>query len=187
MTTRTEASPRTLPATPALWLAGGAVWLLAGLVAGGSLEPLWIAADVLLLAAMVGLWLAGPGSRWRPARSASVGLGVTMAARVVFVAAEIVSMVTGNDENVLLPLGALGTAIGLVVWGVAVARGQRGSGPWRYAPLVAGVYPFVAMFPVVAATGEPSVVAIALWGLPMMLVGLGFATGPNSSFGRRNV
>ncbi len=177
VTARTESRPAPLSADAALWGAGGATWLIAGLVAGGSLEPIWIVADLLLLAAMVRLWMRGPGSPWRPTRAATVGLGLALAARVAFLAAELVAVVTGDDENVLLPLGAVGTAIGLVVLGAVIARRGQGSGPGmtRLAPLVAGVYPFVVMFPVVAATGEPSVVAIAFWGVPMMLVGWALA------------
>jgi len=36
------------------------------------------------------------------------------------------------------------------------------------------MYPFVVMFPVLAITGDPSSVLIALWGLPAAFIG--FAT-----------
>ncbi len=41
-----------------------------------------------------------------------------------------------------------------------------------------GLYPFVAMFPVLAITGEPSAVLIAGWGVPAALIGV--ATLPRS-------
>lgn len=120
-----------------------------------------------------------------------MGLALAIGARIVFLAAEVLAAVSGDDDNVLLLLGALGTAVGLVVLGVTAARRRSGavSGPGRFAVLLAGVYPFVVMFPIVAATGEPSVVAIALWGLPLMLVGLamlgvGREVGGSSAEGR---
>lgn len=180
MTIRTESDHPSRSADPALWLAGGAVWLAAGLVDGGSLEAIWIVADLLLLAALVRLWRVGPGRRWRPTTPATLGLALAIGARVVFLAAEVLAALSGDDENLLLPLGAVGTALGLLVLGAAVARhpaaGLRGAR--RFALLAAGGYPFASMFPVIAATGEPSVLAIALWGVPMMLVGLALAGAP---------
>lgn len=62
------------------------------------------------------------------------------------------------------------------MFGVSVARQRRWTGTARWTPVVMGVYPFVAMFPFVAITGAPSTIAIALWGLPAVLLGLSLLT-----------
>jgi hypothetical protein len=155
--------------TAGLWTLGGATWLAAGLINGGTYEVIWIAADLLLLAGLIGLaQLAPHGTR----RAGKAGLIVAAVGRVAFIAAEVIAAVTGKNENPFLPIGALLTVIGMVLLGVAVYRAQRWDTPARLAPLAMGVYPVVAMFPIVVATGEPSTVAIALWGVPTALLGL---------------
>jgi len=152
-----------------LWLAGGVTWLVAGAVDGGSVEAIWIVADLLLLAGLLALGRLRPFGDRRLGRA---GLTVAVVGRLVFVAAELVSIAQKTDENPLLPVGALLSALGMVALGVAVARGGVWRGPGRFAPLTMGLYPFVVMFPLVAASGgEPSVAAIAVWGLAAVLVG----------------
>lgn len=163
------------PLAAALWIAGGALWLGSGLIDGGSVEVLWILADLVLLAALVRLRQEGSGVMWRRSLAASIGLGIAVAGRLIFIAAEVLAAANGQDDNLLLPLGALATAVGLVVFGTAAIRSGRWPGVGRWAPLAMGVYPFVVMFPIVAATGSPSALAIALWGVPGMLVGVGLA------------
>ncbi len=58
----------------------------------------------------------------------------------------------------------------LTTYGIVVLR-RRHSGAGRWSLLVMGLYPIVAMFPVVAITGEPSTILIAGWGLPAALIG----------------
>ncbi len=48
----------------------------------------------------------------------------------------------------------------------------------RYTPHVAGLYPFLAMFPFVFISGEPSMLAVTAWGLPWLL--LGYAISSNA-------
>jgi len=55
--------------------------------------------------------------------------------------------------------------------GVSVLRARRWEGWQRFTPLVVGVYPFVAMFPLIVVTDEPSMIAIAVWGLPWLFLG----------------
>ena len=155
-------------ATPRAWLFGGALWLVAGLVNHGSTEAIWLAADALIAVGIIGLARADLHSGSRPG---AVGLALAGLGRAAFVAAELMAAFTGNDENAVLPVGALLTAIGLTLYGVAVLRAGRLVRPAAFAPLFAGIYPFAVMFPVVAATGEPSALAIAFWGVPIGLIG----------------
>ncbi len=155
---------------------GGAGWLVSGLVlsVAGQLDGAgfvvsqvaWILIQSLLLIGVVGLAFSGAAPGW----FGGVALGIALLGRVDFVAAEVHSLVIGED-SILLPLGALVTAVGMTLVGVAVLRANRWRGWQRYAPLVAGVYPLVAMFPLIFVTGEPSMLAIAIWGLPWLALG----------------
>ena len=161
---------------------GGALWVLVLLAVAvapetvrGSLtsyrlwEALLILVQALLLAGVAGLaWSGAAGAGW-PGR---VGLGVALLGRTAFVLGELSSFVRGRDDELLVPLGALLTGVGMVLAGIAVVRARRWAGWRRYVPLAAGLYPFVAMFPVLALTGTPPGPAIALWGLLWLLLGL---------------
>jgi hypothetical protein len=51
---------------------------------------------------------------------------------------------------------------------------------WAF--LAMGLYPFLVMFPVVAATGEPSMLLIGLWGVPAAVIGIALTSiGPESA------
>jgi hypothetical protein len=60
----------------------------------------------------------------------------------------------------------------MIVGGVAILRAGQWTGALRFAPLAMGAYPFVAMFPVLAITGERPDTMLACWGLTMIAVGL---------------
>ncbi|MEN3315211.1 MAG: hypothetical protein V7605_1445 [Acidimicrobiaceae bacterium] len=166
--------------TGALWLAGGLLWVTAGAVGSDlhgwrfdSAEALWIIADLLLLAGLVDLRRLGAHG---PGRLGNVGMAIAVIGRLVFVAAELVSLVQRSDENALYPIAALLSAAGMLAYGVSVVRAGVWHGPSRFGPLAMGLYPFLVMFPLVAAdNGNPSVPAIAAWGL-VGAVSVGLAT-----------
>ncbi len=159
----------------AAWMAGGTVWGAAGVIhaADGwrfvTASILWFVADAALLAGLLGLV-----RRRLHGRSAvgTTALGVAIVARLLFAAGEVASLAVGNDEGPLIPLGALLTAISLTTYGVVVLRTPALATPARWSLLAMGLYPFVAMFPLLAITGEPNYLVIAGWGLPAVLVGL---------------
>ena len=167
------APPAVTRRVAAAWMAGGLAWAVAGLVHGDdgwrfdTAAVIWIVADVLLLLGLVGLFALRPHG---PSRVGATALGLAVLARLAFTAGEVVSILDGNDEGSLIPLGALLTAVAMTVYGIVVLR-RSGPGSGRWSFLVMGVYPFVAMFPVLAITGEPSSLLIAGWGVPAMLVG----------------
>lgn len=152
------------------WLVGGALWLAAGLVFDsegwrfdlGSV--LWLVADLAIALGIVGLMQARPHGA---SRVGSIALVVALVARVAFAGGEITSLIQGTDESPLIPIGSMLTALSMVAYGVVVVRRNVAVGAGRWAPLTVGLYPFVAMFPVLAATGEPSYLLIGLWGIPM--------------------
>lgn len=161
---------------------GGVIWCLTLLldpVSGGAVrdtearfrtwEAVILIAQVLLLIGVVGLAVSGAISdSWL----GKTGLGLALIGRVVFILAEIHSIIRADDDTPLLPLGALLTAVGMLLTGIAVLQAHRWLGWHRWTPLLTGLYPFVAMFPFVALTDEPSMVTIALWGLLWILLGI---------------
>lgn len=152
------------------WLASGLVLSVAGQPDGAAFvvsQAAWIVIQSLLLIGVAGLGLSGAAPGW----FGGIALGLALLGRADFVAAEIHSLIIGDDSSVLLPLGALITAVGMTLVGIAVLRANRWTGWQRYTPLLAGVYPFVAMFPFIFVTGEPSMLAIAIWGLPWLALG----------------
>jgi len=162
----------------ATWIGGGLLWTAAGLGGLGADEgsgrftasiAVWLVAQLVLLAGLVALRAAAP---WGARRAGTVGLSVAVVGRLAFVAAEVVTLATGELAEAVYPLGAMLSAVGMIVLGVAVVREGRWGGGARWAPLAAGIFPFVAMFPLVAAGGSPDL-SIALWGVPLALVGLG--------------
>jgi hypothetical protein len=156
------------------WSLGGAVWLAAAFVYGSGWRfdasiLLFLVANGLVAAGMIALFALRPHGS---SRVGSIALGAALVARAAFVAGEITSFAQGHDDNPFLPIGALLTALAMTTYGVVVLRRGEVRGPGRWAFLAVGLYPFVGMFPVVAITGEPSFVLIALWGVPIASVGL---------------
>ncbi len=151
------------------WLVNASVFLVMSQPDNGEFtvsQVGWIIVQSLLLIGVVGLALSGAAPGW----SGGIALGIALLGRVDFVVAEVHSLVIG-EESMLLPLGALVTAVGMTLVGVAVLRTRRWEGWQRFTPLLVGVYPFVAMFPFIFITSEPSMLAIAAWGLPWLLLG----------------
>ena len=155
---------------------GGGGWLAIGVVSEVVFPPtgtgyaisqmFWILVQTLLLIGVIGLALSGAAPGW----FGTVALGIALLGRLDFVAAEVHSLVIG-EESLFLPLGALLTAVGMTLVGVSVLRARRWGGWLRFTPLLVGLYPFAAMFPLIAVTDEPSMIAIAVWGLPWLFLG----------------
>lgn len=162
------------------WLLGGTVWLAAAFVyqdSGwrfGAASLLWLGADAFIAAGMLALFVLRPHGA---SRVGAIALGAALVGRAAFVAGEVASLAQGHDDNPFLPIGALLTALAMTTYGVVVLRRGEVRGAGRWAFLAVGLYPLVAMFPVVAITGEPSFVLIALWGAPIAFVGLALARG----------
>ena len=158
------------------WLAGSATWLVAAAIGAAAddgstqfyvAESVWLVAQLLLLVGLVDLRAVRPDAGRRLGR---IGFGVAVVGRVVFVAAELVALVDGAESEAVLPVGALLTAIGMVLVGIATVRAGAWAGWRRYTPLAVGVYPFLFMFPLVALDAGPEV-GVALWALPTAALG----------------
>ena len=164
------------------WMVGGAAWIATGLVGlsatdgtGGfyAAEAVWLVVHLLILLGLVGLVRSDTvgGLGW-----GAKGFLVAIGGRVIFFAAEVASIVVGHDELFVFPPAVVLTAVGMVVGGLAVVRAGRWKGALRFAPLAMGAYPFLAIFPVFAATGErPPDMVVACWGVTMLAIGLAMA------------
>jgi len=126
----------------------------------------WIIVQVLLLVGVGGLSFSGAASGWL----GGIALSIALLRRVVFVLAEIHSSILVED-SILQPLGAVITAVGMTLVGIAVLRAKRWGGWQRFTPLLVGIYPFLVMFPFVIITDEANILAISGWGLPWFLLG----------------
>jgi hypothetical protein len=164
------------------WLVGGAAWVATGLVGldavNGSrgfyvTEVAWLAIHTLVLVGLVGLVRSCPPGETLSRR----GFTVAIAGRVVFLVAEIVAIAVVDDEIALFPLAAILSAVGMIAGGVGILRSHRWDGWERFAPLAMGVYPFIAMFPLVAITGERPNTSVALWGITITAVGVAMWVG----------
>lgn len=145
-------------------------------------EGLLIVVQALLLIGVAGLAMSGAAGRGWLGR---IGLGIALLGRIAFLLGEIHSFAQGGDDEILVPLGALLSGIGMVVVGIAVLRARRWDGWQRVLPLLTGIYPFVAMFPVLAVTGTPPGLSIALWGILWLLLGLALQTSASTATSRQ--
>jgi hypothetical protein len=164
-----------------LYTVGGALWLcwivgwplLTGELPGpGSrfftlAEIGFIIIQALLFIGFFGIWWSqGVGT----GLFGKIAFGLGLLGHFLFVLAELFALATGNE--ILLPVAALTSAIGFILTGIAVLRAKCWQGWGRFTPLLAGIYPFVGMFPFVLISDEPSYIGIGLWGLFRLLLGL---------------
>jgi hypothetical protein len=175
--------------TAGAWIAGAATWLGAALVGAGAedgsdrfytAEGIWVVAQLLLLAGLLGL-IRTPSRPAGGRRLGAVGLALAVAGRIVFLVAEAASIASGEPAEAILPIGAMLTAVGMTLFGIAVARAHRWEGWLRLSPLAMGVYPFLFMFPLVAVGMAPDA-SIAIWALPTAGVGAAIARSHSARF-----
>jgi hypothetical protein len=160
------------------WMVGGIAWVATGFAGLGATdgtaafyktETAWLVVHLLLLVGLVGLFRSGATGElaWGVR-----GFAVAILGRIIFLMGELAALVVGHDDLFLFPVAAVLTGAGMIGGGLAVVRAGRWEGPLRYAPLAMGAYPFVAMFPVLAVTGERPDAILSCWGLLMIAVGL---------------
>lgn len=166
----------------AAWVVGGVAWVTTGLLGlsavdgtGGFYvtEVAWLVVHTLVLVGIVGLIRAGDTGDLRWGRAA---LQLAAVGRVLFLCFEVAAIVQGTDELAVFPLAVISTAVGMTVGGVAIINAGRWTGWGRFTPLAVGVYPFLAIFPVFAETGDrPPDALVAGWGLTLIGVGIALA------------
>ena len=170
--------------TACAWALAGVGWVITGILGLGAVdgtggfyaaEAAWLAIHALVLVGLVGLVRGGVVGRSAWGRA---GLRLAIAGRVMFFVAEIAAIVAGHDELALFPVAAVSTAVGMLMAGIAVLRGQRWQGWRRYTLIVMGGYPFVFMFPILAVTGERPNLGVSCWGLTFIGIAAAVALPP---------
>ncbi len=169
------------------WLGGGIIWVITGLVGLSApdrsagfyaAEIAWLVVHALVLVGIVGLLQSGATGSLRWGRT---GLQFAAVARVLFFAFEVAAIVRGTDELAVFPIAVVGTGVGMLIGGSAIARVGHWQGWRRFAPLAVGAYPFLIIVPVFAATGSrPPDAIVAGWGLTLIAVGIAAANPSNS-------
>jgi hypothetical protein len=140
-----------------------------------AVEACFVIIQLLLLFGFFGvLWSEGIGR----GVFGKVAFGVGVLGHIAFVAAEMHSLMIGSTSD-LLAAGALLSALGFVLTGIAVLLAKRWAGWARWVPLLTGIYPILVMFPFIAISGEPNGYAIAGWGV--LRLALAFAIRAQAS------
>ena len=131
---------------------------------------------MLLLVGFFGvLWSGGVGR----GGFGTIAFGLGVLGHLVFVAGEVHSLLSRTTSD-LVALGALVSAVGMLLTGIAVLTAQQWQGWTRWMPLLAGLYPWLLMFPFIFLSGEPNSYAIAGWGLARLAVGFAIRTQANT-------
>src|SRR5215213_6988396 len=131
-------------------------------------ETIYSIVQALLLFGFFGIyWGGGVGQ----GVFGKIAFGLGALGHLVFLAGEIHSLVAGTLSD-LVPLGALVSAIGILVTGIAVVAAKQWRGWARWIPLLTGLYPWLVMFPLLFISGEPNSYTIAGWGLLRLALGL---------------
>jgi hypothetical protein len=168
-------------------VAGAILWIIALFIEYGlGLQPpgsstLFYLNQAMFLVAMVGfvtgivglMWARAAGDGW----FGKIALGLFAAGWIVLIVATIVAPLTGNYDLPLFPIGGLGSTVGGLLAGVALAVAHRWSGWQRWSVLIYALYYLAALFlPVVIANQEPTLITESIWGIAWMLIGLAVYT-----------
>jgi hypothetical protein len=143
------------------------------------LELLWALTHLLTLCGALGLArsqvVGGPRSGRLGTRLAIVGMAALIPCELAFVP---FASSTDSDPGPMLASAAIGlssvvAAVGFVMAGVAVLRAGIWVGPARVLPLLAGIWVFIGMTPLIIADGRLFYLGIGSWNA--LLAALGWA------------
>jgi hypothetical protein len=127
-------------------------------------------AYLLLMTAVIGVGRTGAAGGGWPAR---VGLVVAGSGWALSAVAQFVLPVDLDlAEKILFPVATVLIAVGMLMVGVGVLRTRQWTGWHRGTPLICGLYPFLAIFPVFAATGGPNFLVLSGWGACWFILGV---------------
>jgi hypothetical protein len=108
-------------------------------------------------------------------RFARISLTIFPIGWVALILGGIVSLLTGNDENLFFPLGGLTVMVFGLLAGIAVVMGKKWHGWSRFAPLIQGLYYLIVMMilpPVLTGSNEPTLLTESLWMATWFLMSL---------------
>jgi hypothetical protein len=115
-----------------------------------------------LLVGSISFWQAGEPTGFGPKRTLLI---VPMAGASCYLLAVWVLLP-------FAPLGAFLNGLGMLLVGYASIKATIWTGWKRYTPLIAGLFPFVFMFPLRFLTGARPAAVIGFWGFAWILLGI---------------
>lgn len=143
---------------------------------GGTL---YVLNQVHFIVAMSGILLMLWGMRAAKAggsgRFASISLTLFPIGWAMLILGGIVSLISGNADSILYPMGGLTILIFGPLAGIAVAKDQKWQGWTRYAPLLQGLYFLLVMMilPLILnGSPDPTLMTESLWMVTWFLMGL---------------
>ncbi len=141
--------------------------------------PLYVLNAIQFYVAMSGILVMLWGMRAAKAggngRLASISLTLFPIGWAMLILGGIISLISGNADNILFPLGGLTILIFGLLAGIAVFKGQKWQGWTRYVPLLWGLYFLLAMMilPLILnGSPEPTLLTESLWMVTWFLMGL---------------
>ena len=141
--------------------------------------PLYVLNQIQFYVAMSGilamLWGMRAAKAGGDGRLASVSLTLLPIGWAALILGGIISLISGNDDNILSLLGVLTILIFGLLAGIAVARAKNWQGWTRYAPLLQAVYFLVVMMilpPLLTGSNDPTLLTESLWMAIWFLMGL---------------
>ncbi len=133
-------------------------------------QTMFFVAQLCYVTAILGLMLAGAGGGWL----GKVSLGIFLFGWAVLAAALGLSLISESlVADALIPIGGITSTVGGLLAGITVAVARRLRGPWRFMPLIQGLYLlFVLFLPVAFADRGPTQLTESLWTGTWFLIGL---------------
>lgn len=161
-----------------LQVSGGIVWSVDRKLPG---EPDFVLhtsmigiAYVMLMVTVIGLTRSGAAGQ---ARSARIGLGAAGLGWLLAAVAQFVLQVDFElAVKVLFPVSSVLNGLGMIMAGIGVFRVHAWRGWRRVITLICGLYPFLVIFPVFAASGGPNFLVLSGHGLCWALLGVALWT-----------
>jgi hypothetical protein len=134
-------------------------------------ELLFMVALACMLVMLLGLRAARAGGDGRFAR---ITLTLFPIALAIMILATLISITTGNADNILFPLGGLSSMLFGLLAGIAVAVAGKWRGWTRYVPLLQGVYSLLQLVVMTLINGspDPNLLTESLWMVTWFLMGL---------------
>ena len=143
---------------------------------GGTL---YVLNQVHFIVAMSGILVMLWGMRAAKAggsgRLASISLTLFPIGWAMLILGGIISLISGNADSILYPLGGLTILIFGLLAGIAVVKGQKWQGWTRYVPLLWGLYFLLVMMIlplILTGSPEPTLLTESLWMVTWFLMGL---------------
>jgi hypothetical protein len=163
-----------------------------GLFTPGS-GPLYVLNELLFMVALAGMLVMLLGLRAARAggdgRFARITLTLFPIALATIILATLISITTGNADNILFPLGGLSSMLFGLLAGIAVAVAGKWRGWTRYAPLLQGVYSLLQLVVMTLINGspDPNLLTESLWMVTWFLMGLALYVNGKTAVAARPV